>query len=204
MGWFWGNSGQKDPTKQLDPELREYLEKESPARYTPTDAVGSSQPTTGAESQARKSVPAESLFPDGRYAHLWKNYKPLAETEDLSQQQSEMVIQKVKQRKDAVHQAALENCALEHEALTKCFSKGDWWSVAKSRATICAEENRKFSRCYTTQAVGSLDNLCRGCMLIITEIPTSTWICCSVRMGRGARRANSNACRQTLSPDAGL
>ena len=185
MGWFWGNSGQKDPTKQLDTELREYLEKESPTRYTPTDAVGSSQSsTTGSESQARKSVPAESLFPDGRYAHLWKHYKPLTETEDFSQQQSEMVIQKVKQRKDAVHQAALENCALEHEALTKCFSKGDWWSVAKSRATTCAEENRKFSRCYTTQAVRySGQSLPRGCMLMFTEIPPSTWIRCSVRMG---------------------
>jgi hypothetical protein len=164
MGWFWGSSNQNDPTKKLDPELRDFLKNERPAQYTPTTAVKPLKDTTtpadadkpSSTSDSKPQVPAASLFPDGRYAHIWKHYKPLAEIEGSSGAQSaEKVIEKFKQRNDTVHNAAMENCAFEHEALSSCFSKGDWWTMAKARATMCSDENRKFSRCYTTQAVGS-------------------------------------------------
>jgi hypothetical protein len=167
MGWFWGNSSQNDPTKKLDPELRDFLEKETPAKYTPTTAVNPSKTTPSAADSGKtspasasdapdtkSSVPSASLFPDGRYAHIWKNYRPLAESEGSETRSAEKVIEKFKERKNTVHNAALENCALEHEALNSCFSKGNWWTMAKARATMCSDENRKFARCYTTQAVG--------------------------------------------------
>jgi hypothetical protein len=169
MGWFWGSSAQQDPTKQLDPELQDYLKKETPSAYTtsvnpsttsttPPSQIPSTQPkpdTANANTtEDSPTVPAASLYQDGRYAHLWKTYKPLAEVEATQYTQSaQRVVETFKQRKDSVHAAAMENCALEHEALTQCFVKGDWWSMVKARATMCSDENRKFSRCYTTQAV---------------------------------------------------
>ncbi|KAJ9216792.1 hypothetical protein DTO166G4_1638 [Paecilomyces variotii] len=161
MGWFWGGSNSDDPTKKLDPSLREYLEKEAPAKYTPTEIPSSSsrdpQPNESS-SKATSSdasepkVPSASLYPDGRYAHLWKTYKPLKETEESMTTGAERVIEQFKQRKDTLHNAAMENCALEHEALTFCFQTGDWKKKLKARVTMCSEENKKFSRCYTTQA----------------------------------------------------
>ncbi|KAL1966645.1 hypothetical protein VTN77DRAFT_4056 [Rasamsonia byssochlamydoides] len=162
MGWFWGKSSQDDPTKKLDPELRQFLE-QGTTKYSPTTEVKKETPTDSAKpspsvpasdtaDSSKPTVPSASLFPDGRYAHLWKTYKPLAEIEGSEVRSAERVVEKFKQRKDTVHKAAMENCALEHEALSLCFQKGDWWSMVKARATMCAEENRKFSRCYTTQA----------------------------------------------------
>lgn len=173
MGWFWGTSNQEDPTKNLAPELQDYLKKETPSAYTtsvnPSKDIPASQspfpstPQTHNTQQPKSdssttedvpAVPAASLYQDGRYAHLWKTYKPLSEIEaTMPMQSAQRVVEQFKQRKDSVHLAAMENCALEHEALTHCFSKGDWWSMVKARATMCSDENRKFSRCYTTQAV---------------------------------------------------
>ncbi|KAE8149371.1 hypothetical protein BDV25DRAFT_156472 [Aspergillus avenaceus] len=163
MGWFWGNSGQEDPVKKLDPGLREYLEHEAPKKYVPTTSVPSaqdpskivdpqaqsSQPPEAADS--KPSVPAASLYPDGRYAHLWKTYKPPAENGTETKGASR-VIEKYKSRNDTVHRAAMENCALEHEDLTLCFQNGNWQKRLVSRVTLCSEENAKFSRCFTTQA----------------------------------------------------
>lgn len=162
MGWFWGSSGQEDPTKKLDPELQDYLKKERPTTYKttvepsretltqPTQTPSQSTNTT----EDKPAVPAASLYPDGRYAHLWKTYKPLAEVEAADNSTTaQRVIEKFKHRKDSVHSAAMENCAIEHEGLTTCFNKGDWFTMVKARATMCSDENRKFSRCYTTQAV---------------------------------------------------
>lgn len=159
MGWLWGSSTPSDPTKKLDPELRDYLQQEKPAPYTPTTSSSLSESQTTHSSSSPSSstenpVPAASQFPDGRYAHLWKTYKPLAELEAAQPQAAaERAINSFKNRKDTVHDAAMENCALEHESLMTCFHKGDWWSLVKAKATMCGDENRKFSRCYTTQAV---------------------------------------------------
>jgi len=168
MGWFWGDSNNDDPTKKLDPELRQYLEQVTPAKYTPTATVQPSvESSKVAESEkhvhstsstpetaepSNPPVPSASLFPDGRYAHLWKGYKPLHELEGSELRSAERAIDQYKQRKDTVHLAALENCSLEHEALTFCFQRGDIWNMTRARATMCADENRTFSRCYTTQA----------------------------------------------------
>ena len=169
MGWFWGDSNNDDPTKKLDPELRQYLEQVTPAKYTPTTTVQPSVesskvaeskthvPSTSSTPETAEAssppVPSASLFPDGRYAYLWKGYKPLHELEGSELRTAERAIDKFKQRKDTVHLAALENCSLEHEALTFCFQRGDFWNMTRARATMCANENRTFSRCYTTQAV---------------------------------------------------
>lgn len=152
MGWFWGSKD--DPVKNLDPGLRQYLEHEAP-KYAPPQ-VSSHDPKTDqgqSESQVQeKPVPNASLFPDGRYAHLWKTYTPPQE-EGADVKGAERVIGKEKERKDTVQRAAMENCALEHEALTYCFQTGNWQKQLKARVTLCSEENSSFSRCFTTQAV---------------------------------------------------
>ncbi|KAJ5676235.1 hypothetical protein N7462_009132 [Penicillium macrosclerotiorum] len=160
MGWFWGDS-KNDPVKKLDPGLREFLEQETPDKYVPADVKSptptptpSPQPTTPAESSEPK-VPAASLYQDGRYADLWKTYKPPSnDGESPGVRGAERVIEKYKERGDTVQRAAMENCALEHEALTFCFKTGNWKKQIESRLTMCSAENATFSRCYQTQSVG--------------------------------------------------
>lgn len=168
MGWFWGSSSNKDdPTKTLDPKLREFLEHESPQKYTPTDVpppppreetpVTRNPPpppdASAFEAPKQRPLPKESLFQDGRYAHLWKDYKPLAEVEGADQSPAQRVVEEYKERKYQLHKAALENCAEEHGLLQQCFTIGDWKSRMRARATMCRRENKTFSRCYTMQAV---------------------------------------------------
>lgn len=187
MGWFWGSNGQEDPTKKLDPELQDYLKKERPTTYTavvkpstetPTQPTQTPSQSTNTTTEDKPAVPAASLFPDGRYAHLWKTYKPLAEIEAAdTSNTAQRVIDKFKHRKDSVHSAAMENCAIEHESLTTCFTKGDWISMVKARATMCSDENRKFSRCYTTQAVRCpFSRALMNDALTAIEILTSPWL----------------------------
>ena len=155
MGWFWGSKD--DPVENLDLGLREYLEHEAP-KYAPPPRVPSQDaPKTDSQGQSQSQtssqpVPNASLFPDGRYAHLWKTYTPPQE-ENVETKGAERVIGKEKERKDTVQRAAMENCALEHEALTYCFQTGNWQKQLKARVTLCSEENSTFSRCFTTQAV---------------------------------------------------
>lgn len=162
MGWFWGNPNTNDPVKKLDPQLREYLEHET-SKYAPTTQIPPPESTKPAEASqgttqgdetndnAKPVVPSASLFPDGRYAHLWKTYKPPHETESHVRG-VERVIESYKQRKDTVHRAAMENCALEQEALTFCFQNGNFQQRMKARLTMCSAENSKFSRCFTMQS----------------------------------------------------
>ena len=166
MGWFWGSSNKDDPVEKLDPELKKYLENETPSKYVPTEGPSkdvvntqspSSQPDSSQAADASKPrVPSASLFPDGRYAHLWATYKPPEEVEEGTQMRgAEKVIEKYKERNDTVHQGAMENCALEHEDLTLCFQKGDWQQRLWSRMTMCSEANSRFAQCFTTQAVST-------------------------------------------------
>ncbi|KAK2839188.1 hypothetical protein FQN49_006387 [Arthroderma sp. PD_2] len=162
MGWFWGNtSSDADPTKKLDPSLREYLEKESPSKYTPTTAgvppQQTSKPAEGPSAQDQvaetgTSVPPPSLFPDGRYAHLWKDYKSLEQIEGPGVSPAEKVVSQFKLRKDVLNRASLENCSEEQEALSNCFKKGTWSEKVKARLSMCGEQNAQFSRCYTLQS----------------------------------------------------
>jgi hypothetical protein len=171
MGWFWGNSN-NDPVQKLDPGLRDYLEQEKPDKYVPGPDV--KPPSTPAqapettESSTRK-VPAASLFPDGRYADLWKTYKPPADSDEQNGVRgASRVIEKHKQRGDTVQRAAMENCALEQEALTYCFQTGNWRKQIESRLTMCSAENSTFSRCFMTQTVSSSQSVAFWIMLILT------------------------------------
>jgi hypothetical protein len=189
MGWFWGTSsngnGQStttdDPLRNLDPSLREFLEKESPVKYTNTESTTphrsppppptkkpqsyteqifptSSEPPSPASSETDSSsapkVPAASLFPDGRYAHLWNTYTPLFEVENANKSDQEKlldVLEGYKYRKGEIGRAALENCANEQWLVNDCFRNGGF----KSRMTMCRAENKGLERCYMMQAVSS-------------------------------------------------
>ncbi|RYP86126.1 hypothetical protein DL770_004960 [Monosporascus sp. CRB-9-2] len=173
MGWWdslWpSSSGADDPLGKLDPKLREFLEKESPVKY---NAAAHPQPTTtktqtqpiAAQSQAKSpaaetsreddesklAVPKESQFQDGRYAHLWKTYRPLAEVEAETKSDHERlmdVLEAYKERKNQIGKAALENCALEQVDWRSCMTNP---SLA-DRMTMCRAQVRKFERCYMMQ-----------------------------------------------------
>ncbi|KAH8650627.1 hypothetical protein BGZ60DRAFT_520443 [Tricladium varicosporioides] len=170
MGWFWGSSDDKNASTKkdvwgdLDPTLRDFLAKESPVKYNSSNSPAESQPqaapTTGSRfspstasdnADSIPKIPEKTLYKDGRYADLWKTYKPLAEieAEGKSDQERMMdVIEGYKYRREEIGRIALENCALEQIALSDCFKAGGW----KARATMCRDDNRKFDRCYNMQA----------------------------------------------------
>ncbi|KAI1132679.1 hypothetical protein F5Y10DRAFT_184136 [Nemania abortiva] len=177
MGWWdslWSSSASADdPLRKLDPKLREFLEKESPVKYSSGGGGSSSSsstpqpntsqkptestsliPKTSATSESSSSdkpvVPAESQFQDGRYAHLWKSYRPLAEIEAETKSDHEKlmdVLEGYKERKAQIGRAALENCALEQVDWRSCMSNPSW----SERMTMCRDQVRKFEKCYMTQ-----------------------------------------------------
>ncbi|KAK0101351.1 hypothetical protein ONS95_006526 [Cadophora gregata] len=172
MGWFWGSSSDdddksKDPLRNLDPSLREFLKKESPVKYdapnppaqapvtsTPSPTEGLlSKPPASPENENESSepkVPPQSLYKDGRYAHLWKTYQSQHDVESASKSDQEKiddVLEGYKYRKAEIGRAALENCALEQWEVNDCFRNGGW----ASRLTMCRKENRDLERCYTMQ-----------------------------------------------------
>ncbi|KAL2154725.1 hypothetical protein VTH82DRAFT_3401 [Thermothelomyces myriococcoides] len=109
-------------------------------------AVGQQQ---GQEQQPR--APPQSLFPDGRYAHLWKTYRPLAEIEAETKSDNEKltdVIEAFKERRGLIGRAALENCAEEQAEWAECMKSGSW----RARMTMCRDEVHKFERCYNAQS----------------------------------------------------
>lgn len=172
MGWFWGSSdankpssSSEDPLRNLDPSLRDFLAKESPVKYNssnppastpqPTPTAAPSKPVEPAaatsESEVPK-VPAQSLYQDGRYAHLWKTYTSQSEVDSAAKSDQEKiddVLEGYKYRKAEIGRAALENCALEQWEVNECFRSGSWGS----RATLCRKENKELERCYNMQAV---------------------------------------------------
>lgn len=98
------------------------------------------------------AVPAESLYQDGRYAHLWKTYRPLAEVENETKTDTEKlqdVLEAFKARKAAIGTAALENCADEQMDWSNCMRGGS----LRARMTMCSDEVRKFERCFNMQSV---------------------------------------------------
>ncbi|OTA64087.1 hypothetical protein K449DRAFT_368048 [Hypoxylon sp. EC38] len=167
MGWWdslWAsNSSSEDPLRNLDPKLREFLERESPVKYSaaqqqqhPTPTEEKQTTTTTAKTQVedgqtdRPVVPRESQFQDGRYAHLWKTYKPLAEIEAATKSDHEKlmdVLEAYKERKNQIGKAALENCALEQLDWRQCMSNPTF----SERMTLCRDQIRKFERCYLMQ-----------------------------------------------------
>ena len=165
MGWLWGSSKSpdSDPLRDLDPSLRDFLAKESPVKYTPasppptttTEANPSTTTATGetTPSTSTSTVPPESLYQDGRYAHLWTSYKSLAAIEAESKSDQEKlqdILEGYKERKAAIGRAAVENCVEEQMAVQECYETGRW----RDRLTMCRAESRGFERCYTMQSVG--------------------------------------------------
>jgi DNA-binding transcriptional regulator YdaS (Cro superfamily) len=168
MGWLdsiWGRRSD-DPLQDFDPKVREFLKRESPVKYdkkpsqhgqnpvaqqalaaaaTPAERAASNEP-------APNAVPRESLYPDGRYAHLWKTYRPLGEIESETKSDHEKlqdVLDAFKSRKAAIGAAALENCAEEQLDWNNCMKSGSM----RARMTMCRDEVRKFERCYNMQSV---------------------------------------------------
>jgi hypothetical protein len=171
MGWFgsvFGPSKQQDEIlSKLDPKLREFLEKESPVKLRPkaaSTAADASPPTGPRQRQGEKAdtpkvedgnpvVPKQSLYQDGRYAHIWKDYRPLDDLEGEHKTGHEQlldVLEGYKERKHLIGKAALENCALQQEAWRKCMTEGSWTAKLK----MCSDEVREFERCYAMQSVG--------------------------------------------------
>jgi hypothetical protein len=163
MGWFWGDSQGDDPTKHLDPKLKEFLQKETPEAYIPAEkppeppkssleklVPSFPNPSTDQPSESdTPRVPPESLFQDGRYAHLWKTYVPLQQEGNQNMDKMRQVIEIHKERQFQLSKAALENCAEEHQVVSTCFSTGGW----RARMTMCKAENNQFGRCYDMQTV---------------------------------------------------
>ncbi|KAI1409013.1 hypothetical protein F5Y13DRAFT_171325 [Hypoxylon sp. FL1857] len=163
MGWWdslWASSSSSDdPLRKLDPKLREFLERESPVKYSaaqqqqsPAKEQQATAATIGAaEGETNKPVvPRESQFQDGRYAHLWKTYKPLAEIEAETKSDHEKlmdVLEAYKERKNQIGKAALENCALEQLDWRQCMTNPS----LSERMTMCRDQIKKFERCYMTQ-----------------------------------------------------
>jgi hypothetical protein len=183
------NSTSQDAYKNLDPSLRDFLDQESASQaqsQTPLpkskDSPSSSPdgaPSTyrsqvglnnpglslqeqNAPPQDRPAVPQESLFPDGRYAHLWKDYRPYDEISSVSKTDQDKladVVSQYKDRKAAIGRAALENCVAEQLEEQLCWRHGGFTKTM----TMCRTENRAFNRCYTMQsrflkALGYLSN----------------------------------------------
>jgi hypothetical protein len=158
MGWlpsiFGGDA--PNPLGKLDPKLREFLEKESPVKYIPnqtTTPTRRQDAPAAVESRAEgAAVPSASLYQDGRYAHLWKNYKPLAEVEEETSTDHDKlmsVLEGYKERKAAIARAGLENCAPQQEEWINCMKNGSW----EDQLQMCRHQVRRFERCYTMQSV---------------------------------------------------
>ncbi|KAL8847892.1 MAG: hypothetical protein Q9221_007067 [Calogaya cf. arnoldii] len=167
-GWFGSNTSTKsntnDPLRDLDPTLRDFLDKESPVKYqtsapppSPPPPKAAHEPTSeqasnnGDPPSTASVVPPESLYQDGRYAHLWSSYRSRGEIESETKTDQEKlmdVLEAYKSRKAMIGKAALENCALEQTALSECFTNGSWGQTM----TMCRAENGAFTRCYTMQA----------------------------------------------------
>ncbi|KAM3485269.1 hypothetical protein MY8738_001517 [Beauveria namnaoensis] len=164
MGWLpsiFGGGASSDPISNLDPKLREFLDKESPVKYNKPKAQPSvPSSTTAPEAQAsaapatdsaKQAVPSESLYQDGRYAHLWKNYRPLAQIEDETTTEQEKLVKILdgyKERKQAIGIAALENCAVQQEEWINCMKNGSW----SDQLQMCRHQVQRFERCYTMQS----------------------------------------------------
>ncbi|PON30684.1 hypothetical protein TGAM01_v200104 [Trichoderma gamsii] len=157
MGWlpsiFGGDA--PNPLGKLDPKLREFLEKESPVKYIPnqtTTPTRRQDAPAAVESRAEAAtVPSASLYQDGRYAHLWKNYRPLAEVEEETSTDHDKlmaVLEGYKERKAAIARAGLENCAPQQEEWINCMKNGSW----EDQLQMCRHQVRRFERCYTMQS----------------------------------------------------
>lgn len=178
--WLWGGqkSTNEDLIKNLDPNLKEFLDKEQPKAYEPATVAEKKEPAPPPESPQKaeakrrenlpdtnkiydgRPLPKQSLYQDGRYAHLWKTYTPHEDIIAGAETPAERLTEYFKDRQQLIFEAAMENCAFENEAFLNCFQTGDWKQQARARATLCRKENKAFNRCYLLQAVRRLLSFC--------------------------------------------
>lgn len=163
--WFWGTKSSSDPVDNLDPSLREFLEKESPkphpappkekaSWFSRAEAQTSPPPPTPEPKSEpdpdKPKVPKQSLFQDGRYAHIWKGYRPLAELEEAGKDTNEKlrdIHDLHTARKTSAGHAARENCVEYEKAYYDCLGSTTW----NSKMFMCTTENRALSRCVDMQ-----------------------------------------------------
>ena len=162
MSWLWGTKdGTSDAVKKLDPSLRQFLEKEAPKSAPPPtpqpqtnyrEAVfETAQPPQAATEDTDKPItPSKSLYPDGRYAHLWKTYKdPMAmEEQKTDQERLQDLVDSFNDRKKQMSRAALENCAFEHFDQHECFRSPP---TLHDRFNMCHDYTKRLDRCFTMQ-----------------------------------------------------
>ena len=161
MGWLWGSkkSDDGDPFRDLDPDLKDFLAKESPVKYKPAapppppiQEPKFPQPLDESPHTSQPGVPSQSLYQDGRYAHLWKNYRPreAVENELKSDQEKLMdVLEGYKERRAQIGRAAIESCVEEQMELHECYENG---SMAE-KMVLCRGQKKKFERCFSMQSV---------------------------------------------------
>lgn len=172
-------SSSPDAYSSLDPSLRDFYDRESssqsssqpplsrPQPSQPRPPSHDAAPTTyrsqlgldspsltveeqNAAPQSRPDIPPESLYQDGRYAHLWKSYRPYDEISSVSKSDQDKladVVKEYKDRKAAIGGAALENCVAEQLEEQMCWRHGGFTKTM----TMCRTENRAFNRCYAMQ-----------------------------------------------------
>jgi hypothetical protein len=211
MGWWdslWASSASADdPLRKLDPKLREFLEKESPVKYssntpqtqTSTQSIYKTTeltPSAEGESESRRepAVPRESQFQDGRYAHIWKTYRPLAEIEAETKSDHEKlmdVLEGYKERKSQIGRAALENCALEQVDWRTCMANPS----LTERMTMCRDQVKKFEKCYMTQTVRS--NMFSCCFHNSISLTMVTYSDCSKPSATSQRSRRPHKSKRT-------
>ncbi|KAH7402583.1 hypothetical protein BKA66DRAFT_403963 [Pyrenochaeta sp. MPI-SDFR-AT-0127] len=171
MGWLWSSGTTSNAQDQLDPSLRDFLQKEAPTGprpslpsapkekptepSTPTQAQAQSQSQSQSHAQSEPEkpfVPPQSQFQDGRYAHLWKGYTPQDVLNDRGKSEQDRLrdlVDAYNDRKASIGRVAMENCALEYLEQFECFRHPTtWWSAG----TMCNAESRRFNRCYDMQS----------------------------------------------------
>jgi hypothetical protein len=167
MVWpFWSSSSSTpDAVKNLDPDLQEFVNRESPkpardgpkspasSRPSPHNPSFTHDDSLNAESATadppKPDVPPQSLFQDGRYASLWSTYRSPAELSSRSENERlKDMADDIDWRAKEVVKAAKLNCALEALAESDCFQRGTWMQ----KATMCRTETRALDRCMQMQS----------------------------------------------------
>ena len=171
--WFYGYN---DPLRDVEPDLRQFLEQQSPKDYKPAENIslpdetpyrtrlGLTTGNTLQESLAKQeaaaeqaptepedqNLPKQSLFQDGRYKDVWKTFRSQQESEDAGKSDQEKLLDIVhayRDRQSELKQAATENCSDEQWDCHNCFNTGGM----RARMTMCRDETRELERCVTMQ-----------------------------------------------------
>lgn len=177
MGWFWdtnsSNGSPDDAYSKLDAGLKDFLDKGTPPPQSSSSPPPSQEVQRSAEgasttyrsqlgikvnnaatpdsATSASAVPRESLYQDGRYAHLWKGYRSLESVETSQKSDQDRladVVDTYRDRKAAIGRAALENCVMQQLAEKECYAHGGF----RKMMGMCRAENKEFNRCYVMQS----------------------------------------------------